>query len=131
MASVGRLRRFNHMNHYQLNEYALNKPGTSRRYPFDPHLPVLFVGEKMFALLGHTNDIESINLKGDPEQNWVLREQYQGNIIPGYHMNKRHWNTVILNGTVPDEILLQLIDDSYLLVLRGLPKSERELIQSL
>src|SRR5690554_3215880 len=113
------------MDHHGLNEYALTKSGASRRYPFDPHLPVLFVGEKMFALLGHTDGVESINLKGDPEQNWVLREHYPGAIIPGYHMNKRHWNTVILNGSVPDDVLLQLIDESYLLVWRGLPKTER------
>ncbi|MEX1031312.1 MAG: MmcQ/YjbR family DNA-binding protein [Paenibacillaceae bacterium] len=114
------------MDHHRLNDYALNKPGTSRRYPFDPQLPVLFVGEKMFALLGHTDGIESVNLKGDPEQNWVLREQYPGVILPGYHMNKRHWNTILLNGSVPEEILLQLIDESYLLVWRGLPRTARQ-----
>jgi predicted DNA-binding protein (MmcQ/YjbR family) len=116
------------MNHQILNEYSLNKPGTSCRYPFDPHLPVLYVGEKMFALLGHTGGMESVNLKGDPEQNWLLREQYPETIIPGYHMNKRHWNTVLLNGTVPDEVILQLLDESYLLVWRGLSKSERQSI---
>lgn len=114
------------MDHQYLNDYALKKSGTSLRYPFDPHLPVLFVGEKMFALLGHTDGVESVNLKGDPEHNWVLREQYRGTILPGYHMNKRHWNTVILNGTVPEDVVLQLLDESYLLVWRGLPKSERQ-----
>jgi predicted DNA-binding protein (MmcQ/YjbR family) len=116
------------MNHQQLNDFALNKPGTSRRYPFDPHLPVLFVGEKMFALLGHTDGVESVNLKGDPEQNWMLREQYPKTVLPGYHMNKRHWNTVLINGTVPEDVLLQLVEESYLLVWRGLPKSERQQI---
>jgi len=116
------------MNHHRLCEYASGKAGSSLQYPFDPQLPVLFVGKKMFALLGHTNGVQSINLKGDPEQNWVLREQYPGTILPGYHMNKRHWNTVILNGSVSDEILLELVDESYLLVWRGLPKTEREQI---
>jgi predicted DNA-binding protein (MmcQ/YjbR family) len=116
------------VDHHRLSEYALSKPGTTLQYPFDPHLPVLFVGSKMFALLGHTSGIESVNLKGDPEQNWVIREQYPGTIIPGYHMNKRHWNTVILNSSVPEELLLQLLDESYLLVWRGLPKAERESI---
>lgn len=126
MVFVGRSQQYNPMDHYRLNEYALTKPGTSRRYPFDPHLPVLFVGEKMFALLGHTDDVESVNLKGEPEQNWVLRKQYPGIIFPGYHMNKRHWNTVLLNGSVPEDILEQLVDESYLLVWRGLTKTERE-----
>lgn len=116
------------MNHKRLSEYAMDKPGTSCRYPFDPQLPVLFVGEKMFALLGHTGMFESVNLKGDPEQNWLLREQYPETIIPGYHMNKRHWNTILLNGKVPDEVVLQLVDESYHLVWRGLPKSERHFI---
>jgi predicted DNA-binding protein (MmcQ/YjbR family) len=116
------------MNHEQISEYALQKPGTSLRYPFDPLIPVIFVGSKMFALLGDSGGSERVNLKGNPEQNWLLREEFPEAIIPGYHMNKRHWNTVILDGTVPDSLLLQMVDESYELVFRGLPKSERKTI---
>ena len=117
-----------YMDHAQLIQYAKKKSGSSVRYPFDPNLPVLFVGEKMFALLGHTDRIPSVNLKGNPEQNWLLREQYRGTVLPGYHMNKRHWNTIVLNGVVPETILYQLIDESYHLVWRSLPKLAREQI---
>lgn len=116
------------MNHQALIQYAMQKRGVTLRYPFDPQLPVLFVGSRMFALLGRHGDTESVNLKGDPEQNWLLRQQYPGVVLPGYHMNKKHWNTVVLNGAVPDPLLEQLVDESYWLAWRNLPKSEREAI---
>lgn len=114
------------MDHSQIIEYGLGKPGTSLRYPFDPDLPVLFVADKMFALLGGFNGAPSVNLKTDPELAWVQRQQYPETVLPGYHMNKTHWNTVILNGKVPDEELLTMVDDSYRLVVSKLPKSKRD-----
>jgi len=82
----------------------------------------------MFALFGYSNDIPSVNLKAVPEEAYMQREQYPGTVLPGYHMNKRHWNTVVLNGRVPEAVLHQMIDDSYLLVHQGLPKREKDQI---
>ncbi|QTH42307.1 MmcQ/YjbR family DNA-binding protein [Cohnella sp. LGH] len=117
------------MNHAELMKRGLQRPGTTLRYPFDPDLPVLFVGSKMFALLGHTGEVESINLKADPEEAWLLRQQYEGAVLPGYHMNKKHWNTVVLNGIVPDDEVLAMLEQSYLLVRDKLPKRERDELQ--
>lgn len=114
------------MNHSRIAEAGLAKPGTTLRHPFDPDLPVLFVGSKMFALLGHTGDRESINLKADPEEAWLLRQQYPEAVLPGYHMNKKHWNTVVLDGTVPDDEVFAMLEQSYQLVRSKLPKRERD-----
>lgn len=113
------------MNHAALIEYGLEKPGVSLQYPFDPDLPVLFVRKKMFALLGSYQGFPSINLKAEPEVGWLLRQKYPETVLPGYHMNKTHWNTVLLNGTVPEEELKEMVDDSYRLVRGKLPKAER------
>jgi len=114
------------VNHQQLMKRGLQLPGTTLRYPFDPDLPVLFVGSKMFALLGHTGERESINLKADPEEAWLLRQQYPEAVLPGYHMNKKHWNTVVLDGTVPDDEVFAMLEQSYQLVRSKLPKRERD-----
>lgn len=114
------------MNHQQLIDAGLSYPGTSLRYPFDPEMPVLYVGNRMFALLGVREDGESVNLKTSPEEAWLQRETYPGAVLPGYHMDKRHWNTVLLNGSVPDDTILQMLEDSYRLVLANLPKAVRE-----
>ncbi len=115
------------MNHQHLIELGLAYSGTSLRYPFDPDLPVLYVyvGNRMFALLGRTNAVESVNLKTPPDEAWLLRETYAGSVLPGYHMNKRHWNTVLLDGTVPDEVIVQMLDESYNLVVAKMTKAER------
>jgi predicted DNA-binding protein (MmcQ/YjbR family) len=114
------------VNHAKLEEVGLAKEGTSLRFPFDPKLPVLFVGSKMFALLGRTGLHESVNLKVDPEEAWILRQQYAGSVLPGYHMNKKHWNTVVLDGSVPDGEVLAMLEQSYLLARSKLTKRERE-----
>lgn len=114
------------VNHQSLIEVALRKPGAALRYPFDPHLPVLFVGSRMFALLGRTGEKESVNLKADPDETWLLRQQYPGSVLPGYHMNKKHWNTVLLDGSVPDEEVLAMLDQSYRLARAKLPRRERD-----
>jgi len=116
------------MNHTRLIEEALKLPGTTLQYPFDPALPVLFVGKKMFALYGATGEQESVNLKADPEEAWLMRQQYPGSVLPGYHMNKKHWNTVVLDGSVPDEEVLAMQLQSYRLVLSKLTRLEREQI---
>lgn len=80
---------------------------------------------KMFGTLGERNGAAEINLKCDPQQAVALREIFPG-VIPGYHMNKLHWNTVILNGSVPTPEISRMVDHSYALVVRGLKKAERE-----
>jgi predicted DNA-binding protein (MmcQ/YjbR family) len=114
------------LNHEQIIKLGLRYDGTSLRYPFDPHMPVLFVHNKMFALLGEQQGVESVNLKTPPDEAWLLRETYPGTVIPGYHMNKKHWNTVILNGSVPNDVIESMVRESYLLVVAKLPKSVRE-----
>ncbi|NEW07254.1 MmcQ/YjbR family DNA-binding protein [Paenibacillus sp. SYP-B3998] len=118
------------MNHEQIIALGLSYKGTSLRYPFDPQQPVLFVREKMFALFGNQQGVESINLKTSPDEAWLQRQTYPGTVLPGYHMNKQHWNTVVLNGTVPDEVLVVMLQESYQLVIAKLTKSERQALIS-
>nr|WP_276353704.1 MmcQ/YjbR family DNA-binding protein [Cohnella sp. YIM B05605] len=114
------------MDHQAIIERCLQWPGVALKHPFDPHLPVLFVGSKMFALLGRTGESESVNLKADPEEAWLLRQQYPNAVLPGYHMNKKHWNTVVLDGTVPDREIAAMLEQSYRLAAARLTRSEKE-----
>ncbi len=112
------------MNTEVFRDYCLTKPAVSEELPFDENTLVFKVMGKMFAL----TDIElfdSINLKCDPARALELREQYDG-IRPGYHMNKKHWNSVSTDGSVPDTLLYELIDHSYDLVVAGLPGKLRQ-----
>lgn len=111
------------MNIEEFRDYCLAKPGVTEETPFGPDTLVFKVGGKIFALTD-LNVFTSINLKCDPERAVELREQYDA-IKPGYHMNKKHWNTVLLNGQVPYSLLKELIDHSYNLVYGGLTKSEK------
>jgi predicted DNA-binding protein (MmcQ/YjbR family) len=112
------------MDFETLRTYLLAKPGASEEFPFDPVTLVAKVGGKMFALFVIDETPLRLNLKCLPEQAEVLRELYPA-VLPGYHMNKRHWNTVVLDGSLPDEDVLGMIDDSYELVLQGLPRARR------
>jgi predicted DNA-binding protein (MmcQ/YjbR family) len=102
----------------------LNLPGAEETYPFGEEVAVIKVGGKMFALVPLSGEPGSVNLKCDPAQALELREAYPG-IRPGYHQNKRHWNTVDLDGSVEDDVVRGLIADSYDLVVAGLPRSIR------
>lgn len=102
--------------------YCIAKPGVTEEFPFDEQTLVFKVGGKMFALCD-VEDFEGINLKCDPERAVELREQYDG-IQPGYHMSKKHWNTVLAH-QVPEKLLRELIDHSYQLVVDALPKKDR------
>lgn len=108
----------------QLQNYLLAKPGAVLEFPFDPVTEVYKVGGKMFALLMGDEEPLWLNLKCQPEKAEVLRYCFAA-VRPGYHMNKRHWNTVVLDGSVPDADLRAMIDDSYALVLAGLPRIRR------
>ncbi len=112
------------MNIEQIREYCLSKPGAEESLPFDEDTLVFKVGGKMFALLSLENG-SAVNLKCQPVKAVELRERYP-EIVPGYHMNKKHWNTVIYNGSLPDSLIRALIDHSYELVVAKLPKKLRE-----
>ncbi len=99
----------------------LSKPGAEETTPFGPQVLVYKVGGKMFAATSPDEFPARINLKCDPERALELRDQYQA-ILPGYHMNKRHWNTMVLDGSLPSGLIAELIDHSYALVKKGLPK---------
>jgi predicted DNA-binding protein (MmcQ/YjbR family) len=109
----------------EAREYVLAQRGAEGGYPFGPGAFVVKVGGKMFALLAEDEDPMQLSLKVDPAEGEVLREQYPA-IRPGYHLNKRHWVTVTLDGSVPDDLLHGLVDDSYALVVRSLTRSARE-----
>lgn len=109
----------------ELCGYCTNKPGSIDGYPFGPGALVMKVAGKMFAIIGDEADPPTISLKCDPEEAPLLRSSYAA-VRPGYHLNKRHWNTVTLDGSVPDDVVRGWIDDSYDLVLAGLSKRVRE-----
>lgn len=100
------------------------KHGAVETHPFGPTVAVYKVGGKMFALVPHEGEPATVNLKCDPEWSEVLRNAYEA-VRPGYHQNKKHWNTIVLDGTVPDEEIAELIEHSYVLVVESLPKSAR------
>ncbi len=109
-------------------QYCLNKPHAEETYPFDETTLVFKVGSKMFGLVyDHSGDI-GLNLKCDPASAIALREKYSG-IIPGYHMNKQHWNTVIFNQDVPDDEIYKLMDYSYEIVYKALSKKQKALLE--
>lgn len=99
-------------------------PGFSEDLPFGPEVLAFRVGGRIFALMD-VDAFESVNLKCDPERAVDLREQHAG-ITPGYHMNKRHWNTVRTDGSVPHRLLLELARHSYELVRASLPRKVRD-----
>ena len=100
----------------------LSKPGAEETMPFGPDTLVYKVGGKMFALSSPDDFPATLNLKCDPERSLALQDQYAA-IIPGYHMNKRHWITLTLDGSVPAPLVRELIDHSYALVAAALPKT--------
>ena len=113
------------MTRDELVRYCLEKPGTEETYPFDETTTVFKVKNKMFALSGQGQIPATVNLKCDPDHAEALRSIYEA-VKPGYHMDKRHWNTVILDGTIPDIQIKEMIDHSYNLVVAKLSKQERD-----
>ncbi|VAX26195.1 hypothetical protein MNBD_IGNAVI01-640 [hydrothermal vent metagenome] len=107
----------------KIREYCLNKPGTSESLPFDETTLVFKVMSKMYCLLNMEPPF-SINLKCLPEKAIELREQFE-DVQPGYHMNKKHWNTILLDGNLKDSQVIEWINDSYNLVAAGLTKKEK------
>ncbi len=108
----------------EFREYCLTKPDTTEGTPFGPDVLVFKVSGKMFALAALDELPTTVNLKCDPDLALDLRDRY-GQVRPGYHMNKKHWNTVEIDGGIPTMELRRMIDHSYELVVKGLPKTAR------
>lgn len=111
------------MNLDQLREYTLNKPDAEETQPFGPDTLVYKVNGKMFLLTSFDSIPLQFNVKCDPDLALELREQYAA-IIPGYHMNKKHWNTVIIDGSISNKKLQEMIDHSYLLVAKKMKQQK-------
>jgi predicted DNA-binding protein (MmcQ/YjbR family) len=109
------------MNAEDFRAYCLGKSAATEGTPFGPEDIVFKVGGKMFALLAFEEVPPKANLKCDPDLALELRDRYE-QVEPGYHMNKKHWNTVVLDGVIPDKELCEMIDHSYDLVAGSLPK---------
>lgn len=118
------------MTFEELKNHCLSKAGAYIDFPFDDRTIVFKIGPKMFALsdIKDSEEKQRVNLKCNPDLASDLRNMYKG-IIPGWHMNKKHWNTVMLNEDVEKEEILKLIDHSYKLVFKSLKKSEKEAIR--
>jgi predicted DNA-binding protein (MmcQ/YjbR family) len=111
----------------QFREYCLNKPGATESTPFGSDVLVFKVGGKMFALAALDEVPTTANLKCDPDLALDLRDRYE-QVRPGYHMNKKHWNTVEIDSGIPDAELRKMIDHSYELVVQRLPDEKRKLL---
>lgn len=103
------------MDHKTVEEYILSMPNARLDYPFGEGVAVYKVGEKMFALIAEGKEPVNLSLKCDPQLSTVLREKYE-TVMPGYHLNKKHWNTIVLTGQLPWEEVQALIRHSYDLV---------------
>lgn len=112
------------MNILEDRNYCISFPGVTEEFPFDEKTLVFKVTGKMFTACD-VDEFESINLKCDPVKAIELREMYP-EVAPGYHMNKKHWNTVNMRGDLPDDLVREWIRDSYNLVVANLPKRDRE-----
>jgi predicted DNA-binding protein (MmcQ/YjbR family) len=113
------------MNIETFREYCLSKPSATEDTPFGPDNIVFKVEGKMFALAALDEVPSAVNLKCDPDLALELRDRY-AQVRPGYHMNKKHWNTVELDGVIPEKEIRKMVDHSYDLVVRSLPKARRE-----
>jgi predicted DNA-binding protein (MmcQ/YjbR family) len=115
-----------------LRDYCLRKPGAVEEFPFDNETLVCKVKDKMFALipLNRHDEPPQISLKCDPVLANMLRDIYDA-VKPGYHLNKKHWNTITVDGSIPDDEVFEMIDQSYILVVKSLKKSDREQIDKL
>jgi predicted DNA-binding protein (MmcQ/YjbR family) len=103
------------------------KPGSAEDYPFGDEVAVFKVAGRMFALVPLGQPPGSVSLKCDPHLAAGLRDRYPA-VTPGYHLNKRHWNTVIVDGSVPEQMIRDMIEDSYDLVVGALPESRRVML---
>ena len=106
------------MDHKTVESFILNLPDAKLDYPFGKGVAVYKVHDKMFALIAEGSEPVQLSLKCDPLLATTLRERYES-VMPGYHLNKKHWNTIVLDGSVPDDEVAELVEHSYALVARG------------
>lgn len=118
------------MDYEQAKTYLMGKPEGQESYPFGPQAAVFKVMNKIYAILGEENGIGRLNLKCDPMEAIQLRDVFDA-VIPGYHMNKKHWNTVILDGSIPPSEIERQIDHSYGLIYKALKKVDKQYLQRL
>ncbi|MFS1525262.1 MmcQ/YjbR family DNA-binding protein [Microbulbifer sp. 2304DJ12-6] len=116
------------MHRAALRDYLLSRPEAMEDFPFGPAVAVFKIRGRMFATLGDYRGVDATNLKCDPDEAQALRDIFSG-VLPGYHMNKKHWNTVLLDGSVPDFEIERMADRSYGLVVKGLRKVDRQSLQ--
>lgn len=116
------------MNYKAVRAYLLGKPEAFEDFPFRLDVAVMKIGDKMFATLSERDSVASMNLKCDPHEALILRDIFPA-VKPGYHMNKRHWNTITLDGTVPAGELQRMIDNSYTLVVQGMRRAQRQALE--
>lgn len=112
----------------ELRAYCGSKPGAEETFPFGDTTLVFKVLGKMFALMPidiSEDQNQTINLKCDPNLAEILRSTYEA-VKPGYHMNKKHWNTVTIDGSIPDDEIYEMIDNSYDLIVKGMPRKQQE-----
>ena len=117
------------MDYKQCKTYLLSKREAVEDFPFGPDVSVLKIMGKMFATLAYRGVQANMNLKCDPMEAQMLRDVFES-VVPGYHMNKAHWNTVYLDGTVPAGEIERMIDNSYSLVVKKLRKQERTILET-
>lgn len=106
------------MDHKSVEEYMLSMPNARLDYPFGKDAAVYKVGDKMFGIIAEGSDPVRISLKCDPQLSKLLREKYE-TVLPGYHLNKKHWNTILLTGQLPWDEVQDLIRHSYNLVIES------------
>jgi predicted DNA-binding protein (MmcQ/YjbR family) len=116
------------MDYVTARKYFLGKPEAGEDFPFYPDVAVFKVKGKMFATLSSEDGLARCNLKCDPDEAVMLRDIFDA-VKPGYHMNKRHWNTVLLDGSIPAGELERMIDNSYALVVKKLTRVQRQALE--
>ena len=116
------------MKREELRLYLLARPEAWEDYPFGPRVAVFKIRSKMFATLIEDEGLVRMNLKCDPHEAMILRDIF-ASVGPGYHMNKRHWNTVIVDGSIPDGEIQRMVDSSYGLVVSALKSSQRKALE--
>ena len=117
------------MDQNELEEYLNAKPYATDDYPFGSDVHVFRVGGKMFALIGESTGNLGVNLKCDPDEATALRDVFEG-VTPGYHMNKVHWNTVVLESDVPRGEIQRMVDNSYDLIFKSLTKRKIQALEN-
>jgi predicted DNA-binding protein (MmcQ/YjbR family) len=114
------------MNIEELREHCISKKQVEESFPFGGDTLVFKVAGKIFLLLGIDASPLQFNAKCDPDKAITLREKYSS-VKPGFHMNKTHWNTIVCDGSIPNKLLFEWIDHSYDLIVKSLPKKQRDL----